>query len=402
MTPTNGDKARAAIQRRKERLHLKKHAIAQTKYRERNLEALREKVRDSMRKHRAAIKESAERTKAAREQRREVDAEYRERAVADAPRPPGASMFERPGDEANANSGSSSGFRPCSPFTVHRRNETTHEDLFSVAIGASHLTLSLLLSTYEYVGILPEPSTGSMNVSIEVPNIGKFVRAFSTTIESAPMAVEKHVPELLRVHFDNTFGQTEPGTEIISLPQQDLDKSMAITQAHGLPQINRKPNLIAALMKHTRSAPQWPIPLRELPTPIPDTKPTLQSMDDLDVLPLALNNEIIVDADDGHVESNFIQEMSLGRTLGRGVVRPRTVESVGILERDRRTRYNLQKAARENNSAPGHRSTAEAQHIAVEDAITEARDNFLYHCIQGPPRLSLSSGAYVDLHGPTL
>ncbi|KAJ7736637.1 hypothetical protein B0H16DRAFT_1466537 [Mycena metata] len=64
MSPTSGEKAKATIQRRKERHRLKKHAIAQRKYRER---------------HRAAIKESEEKTKTAREQRREVDAEYRER-----------------------------------------------------------------------------------------------------------------------------------------------------------------------------------------------------------------------------------------------------------------------------------------------------------------------------------
>ncbi|KAJ7036058.1 hypothetical protein C8F04DRAFT_1258433 [Mycena alexandri] len=98
MTPTAGDKARAVIQRRAEKLRRKKHALAQAKYRERNTDTLREKARESMKKsvfkfkfyinprlpkamhrHRAAIKESEERTKAAREQRREVDTEYRER-----------------------------------------------------------------------------------------------------------------------------------------------------------------------------------------------------------------------------------------------------------------------------------------------------------------------------------
>ncbi|KAJ7712128.1 hypothetical protein B0H16DRAFT_1479699 [Mycena metata] len=86
MTPTAGEKARAAIQRRKERLRRKKHALAQTKYRERvtsNADALREKARESMRRHRAAIKSSEEKTKAAWEQRREVDADYRERWALD-------------------------------------------------------------------------------------------------------------------------------------------------------------------------------------------------------------------------------------------------------------------------------------------------------------------------------
>ncbi|KAJ7017504.1 hypothetical protein C8F04DRAFT_1279284 [Mycena alexandri] len=97
MTQTAGDKARAAIQGRVDRLRRKKHALAQAKFRERNKEALREKAKEAMRKfvfsrptlsstttvttnrHRAAIKESEEKTKAVREQRREVDAEYRER-----------------------------------------------------------------------------------------------------------------------------------------------------------------------------------------------------------------------------------------------------------------------------------------------------------------------------------
>ncbi|KAJ7699118.1 hypothetical protein B0H16DRAFT_1749487 [Mycena metata] len=79
MSPTAGEKAHATIQRRKERLRLKKHALAQQKYRERNGEVLREKARESMRRHRAAIKDDAKKSKAAREQRREIDAEYRER-----------------------------------------------------------------------------------------------------------------------------------------------------------------------------------------------------------------------------------------------------------------------------------------------------------------------------------
>ncbi|KAJ7038908.1 hypothetical protein C8F04DRAFT_1179246 [Mycena alexandri] len=79
MPPTAGDKARAGIQKRVDRMRRKKHAIAQSKYRERNMDVLREKARESMKRHRAAIKESEEKTKAAREQRREVDADYRER-----------------------------------------------------------------------------------------------------------------------------------------------------------------------------------------------------------------------------------------------------------------------------------------------------------------------------------
>ncbi|KAJ7021082.1 hypothetical protein C8F04DRAFT_1195839 [Mycena alexandri] len=79
MPPTAGDKARAGIQKRVDRMRRKIHAIAQSKYRERNMDVLREKARESMKRHRAAIKESEEKTKAAREQRREVDADYRER-----------------------------------------------------------------------------------------------------------------------------------------------------------------------------------------------------------------------------------------------------------------------------------------------------------------------------------
>ncbi|KAJ7473897.1 hypothetical protein B0H11DRAFT_2236376 [Mycena galericulata] len=82
MSPTQSaaQKAKATIQRRKDKTRLQHHAEAQQRYRDKNKDALREKARLEMQKsHRAAIKDSEERQAMAQEARREVDADYRER-----------------------------------------------------------------------------------------------------------------------------------------------------------------------------------------------------------------------------------------------------------------------------------------------------------------------------------
>ncbi|KAJ7088869.1 hypothetical protein B0H15DRAFT_949501 [Mycena belliarum] len=94
---------------------------------------------------------------------------------------------------------------------------------------------------------------------------------------------------------------------------------------HGLPFMHRRPNLLSALMQHEcndacpitgllfkqlESARPGPFLLRAVPTSVPDTAPTLQSLDDLHVLPLTLSNEIIVDPEDGET---FVSTYKLNR-----------------------------------------------------------------------------------------
>ncbi|KAJ7833656.1 hypothetical protein B0H13DRAFT_1914461 [Mycena leptocephala] len=79
MPPTASDKVHAQNQKRKEKAQRKKHATAQEKYRQKNLDKLREEARLRMRIRRAAIQQDEGSRKQASEQRREIDADYRER-----------------------------------------------------------------------------------------------------------------------------------------------------------------------------------------------------------------------------------------------------------------------------------------------------------------------------------
>ncbi|KAJ7164583.1 hypothetical protein C8R43DRAFT_946401 [Mycena crocata] len=76
------ERARNRIKTRKESLRRLKHKIAQRRYRERNLEVLRDEARNRMQEHRTKIKQSKELTEQHRELRRETDADYRERMSA--------------------------------------------------------------------------------------------------------------------------------------------------------------------------------------------------------------------------------------------------------------------------------------------------------------------------------
>ncbi|KAJ7446033.1 hypothetical protein B0H11DRAFT_1930375 [Mycena galericulata] len=98
MSQTWAERATELKQKRRERQRRRKHAEAEQRYREkwyisplieiaadeyfiafRNADVLREKARLRMQRHRATVKQSEEGIKLAREQRREVDADYRER-----------------------------------------------------------------------------------------------------------------------------------------------------------------------------------------------------------------------------------------------------------------------------------------------------------------------------------
>lgn len=185
-----------------------------------------------------------------------------------------------------------------------------------------------------------------------------------------PDAIERptlNCPAALKIHFDNEYGDTAAGVvrtftlnkyfeflrcgtlnDLSKSPHEPQDIlcitsniSLFITSflylsvkqlrliaiAHGLPDINRKPNLVAALMEHSCeeaciadclvfrpvAVPRnGPFNKRVLPELVPDTAATHESMDDLDVLPLMINNDIIVDVEDS---ISYISTYKLNRSF---------------------------------------------------------------------------------------
>jgi hypothetical protein len=189
-------------------------------------------------------------------------------------------------------------------------------------------------------------------------------RSFPVPPTSAPAVSSNANP--LKILFDNEFGDSIPGVvrsftlnkyfEFVKCSTiQELSKAAgaqdivcrtsnfsmfvttflflsvkdlrSIAALHGLPHINRKQNLITALMEHSCELScdadclvfkqiivprKGPFTNRELPDPVPDTVPTFESMDDLDVLPLMVNNDIVVDVDDA---CSYISTYKLNRSF---------------------------------------------------------------------------------------
>jgi hypothetical protein len=111
---------------------------------------------------------------------------------------------------------------------------------------------------------------------------------------------------------------------VLSLSVKDL---RALSVAHNLPVFYRKPNLICSLMEHMCEDTcnsnalifkQLAVPYsgeftaRVLPDSVPDSQPTLQSMEELDCLSMSLSNDIVVDPEDS---VTFVSTYKLNRTI---------------------------------------------------------------------------------------
>ncbi|KAJ7500715.1 hypothetical protein B0H11DRAFT_1908589 [Mycena galericulata] len=146
-------------------------------------------------------------------------------------------------------------------------------------------------------------------------------------------------PQVVDIEYRNEYAVSPECTA-------QLDQ---LASQHHLPPSVRKPNLVRALMKHTCNGEctantlvfeQTPRPRKEpflartLPDEISETGGplTLQTLDDLDVLPMTLSNEILVDVDDG---VTFISTYKLNRSFDyEGIVTEESVKALFSADMD--------------------------------------------------------------------
>ncbi|KAJ7431457.1 hypothetical protein B0H11DRAFT_1941683 [Mycena galericulata] len=132
----------------------------------------------------------------------------------------------------------------------------------------------------------------------------------------------------------------------LHLNKSQLDE---LTTHHHLPSCARKPNAVRALMthachvgcsplflvfEHTSRFRKEPFIPRILPDQISDADVPLKlrSLDDLDVLPMTLSNDILVDVDDG---TTFISTYKLNRSFDyMGIVTEATVKTLFSADMD--------------------------------------------------------------------
>ncbi|KAJ7508030.1 hypothetical protein B0H11DRAFT_2185129 [Mycena galericulata] len=227
---------------------------------------------------------------------------------------------------------SSFSVQPSSPFTVHPLSNVQRSPVHDNSISAhlqpprnvrisedqvsdGYVTFAHLEEWYEYRGLYSEGS---------LPGHGDFIVLRRLNRARKVASTDESVDTIL---FSNEPGEPVPG--------------MAIAMAHGLPIIHRKPNLLKTLMQHTcdnscdgdgfllertEFEPRYePFLSRTLPVSVPDTAPTFQSADDLDVLPVSLSNETVVDTGDG---TEFVSTYKLNRCFNYvGLVTDRTPET---------------------------------------------------------------------------